>query len=239
MSVEKLKTLGKKILGQSSEQDEELLESFVEDLELTVQSMDALIAELEASYEMQVESKKTGTKRLLSVLPSPLKPQFLKVQEDRLKELKLARQKVKAVSEALEGLQSSLVTVDEEKTAELGKRVYELSYPGEEIISSKLEELEQRMENLERNHIKAMEEIHQQMQQLHHALQRLAVNLQEQGVKIEEVEGKIQEVDSRLEKIEGKLEKVVKAMVGKKFVLGVITGVITTLLAVILLLSIV
>ncbi len=238
MSMEKLKNLGKKILGQSTEGEEEVLENFVEDLELTVKSMDELIEELEQSIEKQLGAQKKGAKRILYNLPSPIKPRSLKEQEQRLKDLKLARQKVKSVSNALEGLQESLVTVDEEKTAELGKRVYELTYPGEEVVSSKLDELEQRIENLERNYVKSMEEVHQQMQQLHQALQKLAVGLQEQGVKIESVETKIQEVDSRLEQIEGKLEKVVKAMTGKRFVLGVITGVITTLLAVILVLAI-
>ncbi len=239
MSMEKLKNIGKKIMGQPPEEhDEKLLESFVEDLELTVKSMDDLIAELEHSMEEQLESQKKGAKRILSSLPTPIKPRSLKEQEKRLKELKEARQKVKSVSLTLEGLQDSLVSVDEEKTAELGKRVYELTYPGEELAASKLDELEQRIENLERNYVKSMEEIHHQMQQLHQALQKLAVGLQEQGVKIETIETKIQEVDTRLEHIEGKLEKVVKAMTGKRFVLGVVTGVIATLLAVILIMTI-
>lgn len=239
MSIEKLKQLGKKLVGQSSSDEEEVLENFVEDLELTVKSMDELIGELEQSIAEQVEAQKKGARRILSAFPSPIKPRSLKEQEERLKQLKIARQKVKSVSEALDGLQDSLVTVDEEKTAELGKRVYELTYPGEEIVSSKLDELEQRIENLERNYVKSMEEVHHQMQQLHEALQKLAAGLQEQGVKIESVQTKIQEVDSRLDKIEGKLEKVVKAMTGRRFVLGVVTGVITTLLAVILVLAII
>ncbi len=232
--TKKLRQIGKKTAQSLEEKQKKEIKDFITDLEDAVQLMDDLIEDMTKEYEAQVIERRSLGEKVTATLPSFLQPQRIKRQEEKIQELKKARQKIKKVSEALNDFEQHLTVRPADETS-LGQRVYEITYPGEQISQERLDELEIKLEQMEHNFVQQMEHISVQMNSLHNGLQQLAKQLEEHGMKLENIETKIDKMDSKLAQIQKKLKNIASKLTQNRALLLLLVGVVIGLLVVIIL----
>ena len=192
--------------------EKDMIKSFIKDLDDILISMDSMTNEMVDGFNDQIIKNRGLYTRIMSNLPQILQPSKIRLQNEKLTELKATKVKMKSLRETLarisESIESKDLEVRPQESAEVGNRIYELAYPGESISAGKVVTLEERLQILENSFLTSMDQLNAQLHQISSNLTTLTARLDEQGVKIDRIDEKITEVDSKLQKIQSTLAKI-------------------------------
>ncbi|MHA2175525.1 MAG: hypothetical protein ACXABI_11905 [Candidatus Hodarchaeales archaeon] len=224
----------------SEPSEKEMIKSFIGDLDDILVSMDSMANDMTDGFSEQIIKKRGFSTKLMSYLPQVLQPRSIRLENEKLTELKSSRLKMKSLRGTLARISNSVESMDLKvkppENTEVGNRIYELAYPGEAISAGKVVTLEERLQILENSFLTSMDQLNAQLQQITSNLTTLTKRLDEQGVKIDQIDEKITEVDSKLQKIQSTLAKISKKLTQNRTLLALLAGSVIALVIVIVIL---
>lgn len=220
--------------------EKEMIIDFIGDLESVLDSMGNIVDDVHEGYQDQVIKKRTFTDKILGVLPSFLQSNDVKEQSKKSTEIQQTKIKMSTLKSTLSHVKESVQNMDMETSTTsnetMGKRVYELAYPGESISSEKVETLEERLKKLENNFLSSMDDLNTQIEKISLNLQQLTTKLDSQGVKIDNIDEKIDIMDSKLDKVQKKLVSISRKLTQNRTLLALLTGSVIALVLIIIIL---
>ena len=224
--------------SESTEKD--MIKSFIKDLDDILVSMDSMTNDMVDGFNEQIIRNRGLYTKMISNLPQILQPNKIRLQNEKLTELKNTKSKMKALRDTLARISNSIESKDFEvkpqENAEAGNRIYELAYPGESISTGKVVTLEERLQILENSFLTSMDQLNAQLHQISSNLTTLTKRLDEQGVKLDQIDEKITEVDSKLQKVQSTLVKISKKLTQNRTLLALLAGSVIALVIVIVIL---
>ncbi|MHA2055967.1 MAG: hypothetical protein ACW99F_20550 [Candidatus Hodarchaeales archaeon] len=216
----------------SEPSEKEMIKSFIGDLDDILVSMDSMANDMTDGFSDQIIKKRGFSTKLMSYLPQVLQPRSIRLENEKLTELKSSRLKMKSLRGTLARISNSVESMD----LKVRNRIYELAYPGEAISAGKVVTLEEKLQILENSFLTSMDQLNAQLQQISSNLTTLTKRLDEQGVKIDHIDEKITEVDSKLQKIQSTLAKISKKLTQNRTLLALLAGSVIALVIVIVIL---
>jgi chromosome segregation ATPase len=234
------KRLGKWFKKPEEPNEKELIKGFIEELESVLDSMDTMTNDIVGGYSDQVVQKRSLSSKFLAAMPQILQPSRIRQQNEKITEMKEAKQKMKLLRGTLADISESIDTMDlraaPAETAEFGNRIYELAYPGEAVSAKNVGTLEERLQILENSFLTSMDQLNAQMSQISQSLTTMAQRLDDQGVKIDQIDEKISEVDNKLQKVQSTLGKISRKLTQNRTLLALLAGSVIALVIVIIVL---
>ena len=219
--------------------EKEMLLGFIGDLDSVLETMESMADDVYFGYSNQVIDQRTIPKKIAASLPKFLQPVQIKRQNEKIKEIKDTKQKMRHLRETLGGIGESIETMDLTATppeSQLGNRIYEIAYPGEAITSQNVGTLEERLQILENSFLTSMDQMNNQIQQISQNLATLTQRMDEQGVKIDQIDQKIDTVNTRLKNVQSTLVKISQKLTQNRTLLALLAGSVIALVIVIILL---
>lgn len=220
--------------------EKDMIKSFIKDLDDILVSMDSMTNDMVDGFNEQIIRNRGLYTKIMSNLPQILQPSKIRLQNEKLTELKNTKSKMKTLRDTLARISNSIESKDLEvkpqENAEVGNRIYELAYPGESISTGKVVTLEERLQILENSFLTSMDQLNAQLHQISSNLTTLTKRLDEQGVKLDQIDEKITEVDSKLQKVQSTLAKISKKLTQNRTLLALLAGSVIALVIVIVIL---
>ena len=220
--------------------EKELLKEFIEELDSVLETMERMTSDISQGFKEQIIKPRSIFNKIVAVMPKVVQPTQIRDQNEKLMELNGTKQKMKSLRETLGKISSSIDSMDINATPieseEVGNRIYELAYPGEEISSEKIVTLEEKLQILENSFLTSMDQMNAQMNQVSTNLALLTKRLDEQGVKIDRIDEKITAVDTKLQKVQITLTKISKKLTQNRTLLALLAGSVIALVIVIIVL---
>lgn len=220
--------------------EKDMIKSFIKDLDDILVSMDSMTNDMVDGFNEQIIRNRGLYTKIMSNLPQILQPSKIRLQNEKLTELKNTKSKMKTLRDTLARISNSIESKDLEvkpqENAEVGNRIYELAYPGESISTGKVVTLEERLQILENSFLTSMDQLNAQLYQISSNLTTLTKRLDEQGVKLDQIDEKITEVDSKLQKVQSTLAKISKKLTQNRTLLALLAGSVIALVIVIVIL---
>ncbi|MFX0094180.1 MAG: hypothetical protein ACFFBD_20750 [Candidatus Hodarchaeota archaeon] len=147
-----------------------------------------------------------------------------KENEEHKKQVKEARSKIGGLSSRLAEMQD-IFTSQPQDPEELGKRIYNVAYPGQDLNLDNIEEFENRVSNFETNFLDVFKELSSQMDDVAKGLEDIAADIQSQGVKMDSIDEKLDIASGFVLKAEQAITEIQQKLAQNKkliIVLGVV-----------------
>ena len=119
---------------------------------------------------------------------------------------------------------------------EVGRRIYEVAYPGQEVSEENLTQLETRMEELEQSFFGSLDAINTQMAVLTQTLTQISDKLNDQGVVLNHMDDKLDRVETKIDQARVTLEKISTKLSQNRVILAFLLGAIVILVGALVLL---
>jgi chromosome segregation ATPase len=203
---QKLKNIGGKLKGTPEPSHQELLLGFIHDLSDVTSAVTELADEMHTEFQQQVVDTRPFRKRILSWFPSRLQPKSVRQEEEKAREITDVRNRVTTVNAALHELENSIQSMPSEE--EMGQRIYEIAFPNEKIDDKKVDELEERLKEIELGFVENMQELKDRMNDISSSIAEMHTKLAAQGVKLDTIDEKIDIMDSRLVRLQKSLVEI-------------------------------
>ncbi len=220
-----LKRIGGKIRGE--EKDEMVMETLNE-LKDIVSNMKDVFEQFESGYEIQLEEERTAWQKFQSKLPKFLQSKQLKNENRRIERIKSNKSTLAELEDNFNKLEIVLST-STNNLESLGEVFVDTAIPGSPTDDA-IEELEQKMEDMQQNLANALDNINVQISLIKTALDNMAAQLDEQNVILEGVDEKIDVIDSKLDRAQEMLKKISKKITGNRLLMLVIAGTATAVI---------
>ncbi len=234
------KRLEKWFKKPSEPSEKELIMGFIQDLETVLESMESMAEDIDLGYSDQVIKNRNLSSKILASLPKFIQPTQIKRQNEKVTEIRESKRKMKLLRGTLASINESIGSMDlsaaPSENLEVGNRIYELAYPGEQFSTKKVGTLEERLQILENSFLTTMDRMEEQMIQISKNLATLTQRLNEQGVKIDQIDNKITEVDTKIQKVQSTLRKISNKLTQNRTLLVLLAGSVITLIIVIIVL---
>ncbi len=233
MIKSKLRALGEKIRPNKEPDQTQQVKEFLEDLKDLTGSIEVLLDDVSDQYDTQVLDDRPFIQKTLSKLPSIFQSSEVKQQNTQSKELRTVKSRVHNITLSIDKIEDLFETMPSQEEA--GKRVYELAYPGQEITTGRIEEIESRFKEMEEKFIDSVKTVTDQMQNITGSLTRISDQLEEQGIVVNNIDVKLDRVETKMDKAMVTLDKISKKISQNKVLLAFIAGVLVFALAVLFL----
>ncbi len=223
-----LKAVGAKLRRKSELSTVDSVLLFLQDLHEVSESLQMIIEEMETKYNEQVFQHRSLPSRMIAKLPDQMKPPDLRLQDQRKTKIQRVSRKLKLITGSIANLNESIRCIENEEDEELlGKRIYELMYPGESIHVSRIDELSAKVDEFEASFLSSLEEFNEKMGSVSLTLSDFADSLAEQGVQLERMNEKIEVCSTKLDEVQLKLIEISKKLTNRTllaFVAGITIG---------------
>jgi hypothetical protein len=229
----RLRDLGEKIRPKKEPDQQQQVKEFLGDLKDLTESVEILLDDVSTQFEDQVISKRPLIQKTISKLPKFLQPIEVKQQNSQSKEFSSVKSRIHDINLSIDKVEDIFETIPSQE--EVAKRVYELSYPGEEVTEKRIDEIEIRFKEMEEKFIDSVKSLTDQMQTITNSLTRLTELTEEQGVVVNNIDIKLDRVETKMDKAIATLEKISRKISQNKLLLAFIAGVVVLALAALIL----
>ena len=230
----KLKKLGSKFSSTKEPDQREMVENFITDLKTITVSIGDLVENLGDEFEKQVIEDRGLIDKTLLKLPSFLQPVKLKESEKERKKLTGVKSRIYNLNASLDQIESGLINVPLTQE-EMGQRIYEVAYPGQELTEENISAIEARFQEIEKSFFDSIQQVNQQMSVITEALTQISEKLGDQGVVLENMDVKLDRVETKVDQAKVTLEKISTKLTQNKILLAFLLGAVVILLAVVFL----
>ena len=234
MIKSKLKKLGSKFSSTKEPDQREMVENFITDLKTITVSIGDLVENLGDEFEKQVLEDRGLIDKTLLKLPSFLQPVKLKESEKERKKLTTVKSRIYNLNASLDQIESGLTNVPLTQE-EMGQRIYEIAYPGQELSEENITAIEDRFQEIEKSFFDSIQQVNQQMAVITEALTQISEKLSDQGVVLENMDVKLDRVETKVDQAKVTLEKISTKLTQNKILLAFLLGAVVILLAVVFL----
>ena len=230
----KLRVLGEKLRPTKEPDQHEQVKQFLADLRDVTESVESLLDDISDQFEKQVIEPRSSLQKILTKLPPFLQPKQVKKENSQSSEFQIIKSKIHNLNVSVDQIEDIFEKMPREE--EIGQRIYELSYPGEQSVDpEKLYLLEQRLHEMETLFFDSLTKITEQMGTITQTLTTISEILNEQGIVINSIDVKIDRVETKVDQAKVTLEKISKKVTENKLLLAFIAGVIVFAIAVLIL----
>lgn len=230
----KLKKLGAKFSSTKEPDQREMVDNFITDLKTITVSIGDLVENLGDEFEKQVVEERGFLEKTLVKLPSFLQPIRIKESEKDRKNLTDVKSRIYNLNASLDQIESGLTNIPLTQE-EMGQRIYEVAYPGQELTEANITAIEQRFQEIERSFFDSIQQVNQQMAVITEALTHITEKLSDQGVVLENMDVKLDRVETKVDQAKVTLEKISTKLTQNKILLAFLLGAVIILLAVVFL----
>jgi len=231
---QKLKSIGGKFKRTPEPTHQELMIDFIHDLENVTSAVAELADDMHDEFHGQVIATRSFRKRILSWLPTRIQPKSIRIEEEKVSEIKDVRTRVATVGSALRQLDESIRSMPSEE--EMGQRIYEIAFPNEKLDDKKVDELEERLKKIELGFVESMQQLKDQMNDISGSLAEMHGKLASQGVKLDSIDEKIDIVDSRLVRLQKSLVEISAKISQNRTLMAFLAGAVIVLVGALIIL---
>ncbi|MFX1535036.1 MAG: hypothetical protein ACFFDI_12495 [Promethearchaeota archaeon] len=203
----KLSKIGKE--AKVSKEEENIVEKFMQDMQNVTKALEDVVEEVTSG-----------------IAKSP------KANEENKKQIKEARGKIRSLSSSLSEMQETIKSQPQDPE-EVGKRIYNVAYPGQKLNLDNVEEFEKQVSNFETNFLDVFKELSSQMDEVSIGLEELASDIQDQGIKMDSIDDKLDTASGLLLKAEAAIAEIQQKLAQNKKLLLVVGAVTIGLLGII------
>lgn len=228
----KLKKLGAKFSSTKEPDQREMVENFITDLKSITVSIGDLVENMGDEFEKQVVEDRRLIDKTLLKLPSFLQPVKLKESEKDRKKISMVRSRIYSLNASLDKIETGLTNVPLTQE-ELGQRIYEVAYPGQELSEANINAIEERFQEIEKSFFDSIQQVNQQMAVITEALTQISEKLNTQGVVLENMDVKLDRVETKVDQAKVTLEKISTKLTQNRVLLAFLLGAVIILLAVV------
>lgn len=229
----KLKKLGSKFSSPKEPDQRELVTNFIGDLKTITVSIEDLVENLGDEFEKQVVQDRGIIDKTLLKLPKFLQPIKLKESEQERKKLTTVKKRIYDLNTSLDQVEVGLTKIPLTQE-EMGQRIYEVAYPGQELSEANIEAIEERFQEIEKSFFDSIQQVNQQMAVITEALTQISDKLGNQGVVLETMDIKLDRVETKIDQAKITLEKISTKLSQNKVLLAFLLGAVVILLAVVI-----
>jgi hypothetical protein len=230
----KLKKLGSKFSASKEPDQREMVEHFISDLKTITTSIGDLVENLGDEFDKQVLEDRSLIEKTLLKFPSFFQPLKLKEEEKERKKLSTVKSRIYTLNASLDQLETGLTDIPLTQE-EMGKRIYEVAYPGQELSEKNLTAIEERFQEIEKSFFESLQQVNQQMAFITETVTQISDKLSNQGVVLENMDVKLDRVETKVDQAKVTLEKISTKLTQNKVLLAFLLGAVVILLAVIVL----
>lgn len=231
----KLKRLGARLRPTKEPDQREVVEHFIADLKGITTSIADLVEDLGEEYEEQVIKERSTIQKTMARLPGFLQPASLREEEQERRKLSSVKTRVITLNASLDQIEEAMTDVPLTQE-EVGRRIYEVAYPGQELTEANLSELEGRINEIEQSFFASLEAINTQMATLTQTLTQISEKLNDQGVVLERMDDKLDRVETKVDQARVTLEKISNKLTQNKVLLAFLLGAVVVLVGALVLL---
>ena len=228
----KLKKLGAKFSSTKEPDQREMVENFITDLKTITVSIGDLVENLGGEFEKQVVEDRGLIDKTLLKLPGFLQPIKLKESEKERKKISDVKSRIYTLNSSLDDIETSLTSVPLTQE-ELGQRIYEVAYPGQELSEANIDAIEERFQEIEKSFFESIQQVNQQMAVITEAVTQISDKLSAQGVVLDNMDVKLDRVETKIDQARVTLEKISTKLTQNKILLAFLLGAVIILLAVV------
>jgi methyl-accepting chemotaxis protein len=229
MIKSRLRALGEKIRPNKEPDQQEQVKEFLGDLKELTGSVEVLLDDVSDQFEGQIMSKRPLIQKTLGKLPQFLQTKEVKEQNTQSNEFRSVKSRIHEINLSIDKVEEMFETIPSQE--EVAKRVYELTYPGEEVTIKRIDEIESRFKEMEERFIESVKTVTDQMQNITSSLTRLTELTEEQGVVVNNIDIKLDRVETKMDKAIATLDKISRKISQNKLLLAFIAGVLVIALA--------
>lgn len=231
----KLKALGSKLHLTKQPDQRDIIQNFFQDLRTVAGSIEELVEDLGEEFENQVIKERSRIEKTFAKLPSFLQPSKIKESEHERKKLSSVSSRVHHLSTSLDQIEEVMVEIPLTEE-EVGKRIYEVAYPGQEISEENIDNIETRFQELESKFFDSLKVMQEQMHTVMSALTQISEKLSDQGVVLKQMDDKLDRVETKIDLARITLEKISKKLTQNKVILAFLLGAVIILVGALILL---
>ena len=230
----KLKKLGAKFSTTKEPDQREMVEDFITDLKSITVSIGDLVENLGDEFEKQVVEDRGLVEKTLLKLPSFLQPVKLKEEEKERKKISSVKSRIYTLNTSLDEIESGLINVPLNQE-EMGQRIYDVAFPGQELTEANITAIEERFQEIEKSFFESIQQVNQQMSVITETLTQISDKLSNQGVVLDNMDVKLDRVETKVDQAKVTLEKISTKLTQNKILLAFLLGAVVILLAVVFL----
>lgn len=231
----KIKQLGSKFKHSKEPDQREIVNNFISDLKVITTSIGDLVENLDEQFEDQVIKERSLIQKTLLKLPAFLQPVKLKEEEADKKNLTVVKQRIITLNTSLEHIEEGLTSVPLTHE-EMGKRIYEVAYPGQEINEENITVIEERFQEIEKSFFESLQQVNTQMSLITDTLTNISDKLGDQGIVLEGIDIKLDRVETKVDQARITLEKISAKLSQNRALLAFLLGAVVILLGALILL---
>ena len=210
-----------------------MVEIFLTDLKGITTSIGDLVESLDEKFEEEVVKERSIIQKSILKLPGFLQPAKLKEEEMDRKSLSTVKNRVITLNASLDQIEEGLTTVPLTQE-EMGKRIYEVAYPGQELTEKNINAIEERFQEIEKNFFASLEQVNNQMATITETLTVISDKLSDQGIVLENMDVKLDRVETKVDQARLMLEKISAKLSQNRVLLAFLLGAIVILLGAII-----
>lgn len=233
MIKSRLKALGQKVFPSQEPDQREQVKDFLVDLKELTTSIETLLDDVSEQFNTQVVEKRGLMQKTLVKLPTIFQSKDLKKEQDQSKEFSTVKSRIHNINVSIDKVEELFEQVPTQE--ELGQRVYELAYPGEQVTEKRLEEIELRFKEMEEKFFDSVKAVTDQMKTITLSLTKISDQLEEQGIVVNNIDMKLDRVETKMDKALVTLDKISKKITQNKLLIAFLAGVVIFALAVLFL----
>ena len=227
----KLKKLGSKFTTTKEPDQREMVTTFIGDLKTITTSIEDLVETLGDEFEKQVVQDRGLIDKTLLKLPQFLQPIKLKESEQERKKITNVKSRIYELNTSLDKVEAGLTNIPLTQE-EMGKRIYEVAYPGQELSEENITAIEERFQEIEKSFYDSIQQVNQQMAVITEALTQISDKLGNQGVVLEYMDVKLDRVETKVDQAKVTLEKISTKLTQNKVLFAFLLGAVVILIAV-------